>query len=494
MSTKTNTKEEVREKRQQKREDARIESQRRRSNHDALMIEFQPDAVEIERRSVPGGARWTLYTVVALISSTVAWACWAQVDQVVIAQGKLITTESPVIIQTASTAPVREMLVNFGDRVKAGDVLATLDPTFSEADVKQLESRNTSLSAKVARLKAERKSIDFELSQYADDPDWLLQKQVFLERKNEYSAKQHEFDAERNKLLVQQENNEREIEQSIKNYSDYREYEAKIKALAARGSKSDSDLLSRRLQTGDARMKVVSNKSRKLELVRELESLKTRREAYVASWRAQTASELVAATDELTTTEQELNKATRARELVQLTVPENLDYKDFVVFEVADRSVGSVLRPGEPLFKLVPIDVPMELEVEVAGKDIAKVQSVALVPTEGQKLPRGSEVRIKLASFPYQKHGTLQGVVRAISEGSFEKQAAGPGGAISTGETTYKARVRLLDPIELDQTPANFRLMPGMAATAEIKVGRRRVIQYFVYPLIRYLDSSIREP
>ncbi len=485
----------VKEKRQQKRHDARLESQRRRSNHDALMNEFQPDAVEIERQSVPGGARWTLYTVVALISSAVAWACWAQVDQVVIAQGKLITTESPVIIQTASTAPVREMLVNFGDRVKAGDVLATLDPTFSEADVKQLEARKTSLSAKVARLKAERTGIDFDLSEYADDPDWLLQKQVFLERKNEYQAKQQEFDAERNKLLVQQQNNDREIEQSIKNYGDYRQYEAKIKALAERGSKSDSDLLSRRLQTGDARMKVVSNKSRKLELVRELESLSTRREAYVASWRATTVSELVAATDELTTTQQELNKATRARELVQLTVPENLDYKDFVVFEVADRSVGSVLRPGEPLFKLVPIDVPMELEVEVAGKDIAKVQSVASVPTEGQKLPNGSEVRIKLASFPYQKHGTLEGVVRTISEGSFEKQATGPGGgAISTGETTYKARVRLLDPIELDDAPANFRLMPGMAATAEIKVGRRRVIQYFVYPLIRYLDSSIREP
>ena len=441
MSTQANnTKENVKEQRHQKRQDARLESQRQRSNHDKLLIEFQPDAVEIERRSVPGGARWTLYTVVALMTTAVAWACWAQVDQVVIAQGKLITTESPVIIQTSSTAPVHEMLVNFGDRVKAGDVLATLDPTFSEADVKQLAARETSLSAKVARLRAERAGTGFDLGQHQNDPDWLLQKQVFLERKNEYLAKQQEFDAERNKLLVQQENNEREIEQSLQNLKDYRQYETKIKALAARGSKSESDLLSRRLQTGEARMEVVSHKSRRLELVRELESLLTRREAYVAGWRSQTASELVDATDQLTTTEQELNKAMRARELVQLTVPENLDYKDFVVFEVADRSVGSVLQPGEPLFKLVPIDVPMELEIEVAGKDIAKLQAIASLPTDDQKLPSGSEVRIKLASFPYQKHGTLEGVVRTISEGSFEKQAAGPsGGAISTGETTLQS-------------------------------------------------------
>jgi HlyD family secretion protein len=176
---------------------------------------------------------------------------------------------------------------------------------------------------------------------------------------------------------------------------------------------------------------------------------------------------------------------------VELIVPEDLPYKEFVVFEVAEKSVGSTMQPGEPLFKLVPVGVPMEAEVEIQGKDIARIKVATEAEIESGKFPFGADARVKLHSFPYQKHGTLDGAVRAISEGSFEKQLPGGG---SSGITTYKARIQLLDPEKLENVPDNFRLMPGMAVTVEIKVGRRRVIEYFLYPLLRYLDESIREP
>ena len=60
--------------------------------------------------------------------------------------------------------------------------------------------------------------------------------------------------------------------------------------------------------------------------------------------------------------------------------------------------------------------------------------------------------------------------------------------------TTYKARVKILDPEQLERVPENFRLMPGMTATAEIKVGKRKVIEYLLYPLFRYMNEAIREP
>jgi HlyD family secretion protein len=149
-------------------------------------------------------------------------------------------------------------------------------------------------------------------------------------------------------------------------------------------------------------------------------------------------------------------------------------------------------QPGQPLLKLIPIDVPLEAEIEIFGKDIARIREATeeQIRSGGQNLPQGSEVRVKLVSFPFQKHGTLRGVVRKISEDSFEKEEAK--GIASL--TTYKVRVQLLEPIELDNVTDNFRLMPGMATTGEIKVGTRRVIDYFLYPLIRYLDESIREP
>jgi len=91
----------VQEQRQLRRETARNEAVRQRRNQDRLLTEFQPDAVEIETRSVPFGAPLTLYTVIALLVTAVAWACWAEVDKIVTAQGKLITVNPPVVIDTS---------------------------------------------------------------------------------------------------------------------------------------------------------------------------------------------------------------------------------------------------------------------------------------------------------------------------------------------------------------------------------------------------------
>ncbi len=491
----------VKEQRHRKRVEARTEGIRQRESNNALLNEFQPDAVEIEHRSVPGGARWTLYTVVALMIAAIAWSSWAEVDRIVTAQGKLITTQPDVVIQTVVTTPIRTMHARFGDQVNAGDVLATLDPTFSAADLKQLRSKSSGLQCKIARMTAEKDNKDFSIAGHEDDPDWLLQRQVFMERKNEYAAKLNEFEADSAKITIQRQNNLVEIDQKKAAYEDYREYEKTIERLAKRGSKSTEDMLSRRLQTNQAKTDYINLKSRSRELVQEVDTLNARREVYEAQWRSELVSDLALATQELDQTSEELSKAVRSNELVELKVPEDLPFKRFVVFEVADRSVGSVLRPDEPLFRLVPIDVPLEVEVEVAGRDISKIRAAsteqmaeamkAFNDDREPELPEGSRVSVKLASFPFQKHGTLEGVVRTISEGSFEKNAAN---GASTGVTMYKARIRLEDSVMLDDVPDNFRLMPGMTTTAEIKVGRRRVIEYFLYPLLRYQSESIREP
>lgn len=499
----------VKEQRHRRRVEARTEDLRQRESNNALLVEFQPDAVEIEKRSIPGGARWTLYTVVVMMITTIAWSSWAEVDRIVTAQGKLIPTQPDVIIQTAITTPIRSMHVRFGDQVVAGDVLATLDPTFSEADLKQLKSKQAALETKIARLTAEKDGTDFSVDQHNDDPGWLLQRQVFLERANEYAAKLNEFLAEVEKNEIQRANNKVEIDQQKLTYEDLKEYRDTIKRLVERGSKSSEDMLNRRVQTNQAKTQYITLVSRGRELARESETLAAQKNVYVAQWRSEIVSELASTMQELKQTEEELSKAIRSNELVELKVPDDLPFKKFVVFDVADRSVGSVLRPGDPLFRLVPIDVPLEAEVEIAGRDISKIRTASPLEinraiesrtrnqdknrndTSDSDLPTGSRVSVKLASFPFQKHGTLEGVVRTVSEGSFEK--TGPGGS-STGITTFKARIQLLDPVTLDDVPKNFRLMPGMTTTAEIKVGQRRVIDYFLYPLLRYQSESIREP
>ena len=170
-------------------------------------------------------------------------------------------------------------------------------------------------------------------------------------------------------------------------------------------------------------MKVLQSQSRALELEKEIESLRTRKDAFLATWRAETVSKLVEAHEKFVEIEQDLEKAQQSNTFVSICVPDSLPYKDFVVIEVSDNSVGSVMEPGEPLFKLIPIGVPVEAEVEVAGKDIARLREASQSEIESGNLPNGSEVRVKLDSFPFQKHGTLNGVIRKISEDSFVKES-----------------------------------------------------------------------
>ena len=148
----TDLKESVKEQRFQQRKLARLEAFQDRQQHDRILNEFQPDAVEIEKGSVPGGARWTLYTVIVLLAAGIAWSCWAQVDEIVVGEGKLITTIPPILVDTKLASPIRSINIKFGDTVKAGQVIATLDPTFSESDVENLEAKKNLMLALQARL------------------------------------------------------------------------------------------------------------------------------------------------------------------------------------------------------------------------------------------------------------------------------------------------------------------------------------------------------
>ena len=484
-------KEQVQAERLRRRKDARIEHVRKRAKHERTITEFQPDAVEIEERSVPGGARWTLYTVIALMVAFVLWSCWAEVDEIVKGQGKLITTESTVVVQSFQSAPIHSIDVRFGQRVKAGQVVATLDNTFSKADQSQLNAQMNSVSATIGRLTAELEGTEFSITGHENDRDWKTQSTLFRERKSSFRAELEKFGADIEKLKVRMQNTQSDILFAEQEVGKYKEVEATRKRLAARDSMSPVQVMSAELQRLTSQKTLLNSRNALREWTADLKAKGKERNSFVANQRAQIADELLKANQELSTIEQEINKANRMGELLELKVPTDSGHDEFVVFEVAELSVGSILQQGQPLFKLIPVDVPLEAEVEVAGRDVAKVRVLDELPADG-KMPSGTRVTLKLTAFDYQDHGTLSGYVRTVSEGVFEKQ--GQPGAGGGPPATFKARVRLIEPTMLENVPSDFRLMPGMSTTAEIKVGKRRVIQYFLYPLLRYLDEGFREP
>src|SRR5215472_15831554 len=154
-------------------------------------IDFQSDARKIDERRPPWVARATLYVLVAVIIVAGIWAAVAKVDRIVVAPGKLVTTASTIVVQPLETSVVRSLNARVGDIVRKGDPLATLDPTFSEADAAQLRGKIVSLSAQIERLAA-------ELDERPFVPKWLddearLQATIWTRRNEQNKAKLASF-------------------------------------------------------------------------------------------------------------------------------------------------------------------------------------------------------------------------------------------------------------------------------------------------------------
>jgi HlyD family secretion protein len=177
--------------------------------------------------------------------------------------------------------------------------------------------------------------------------------------------------------------------------------------------------------------------------------------------------------------EQAYAKARLHNDLILLTAP-----RDSVVLSVATVSAGSVVTRAEPLIHLVPMDVPLSVEVQIAGIDSGDVRP-------------GDEVTIKFDSLPYLQYGMGRGIVRSISADSFNPEALvqDTGSSLPTRPSTlyYKADIAI-DELQLHDTPPGFRLMPGMPVTADVKVGTRSVLAYFGARIHPVAYESIREP
>jgi hemolysin D len=154
---------------------------------------------------------------------------------------------------------------------------------------------------------------------------------------------------------------------------------------------------------------------------------------------------------------------------------------DSVVLEVAHVSVGSVVREAETIFVLAPRNSALEAEVNdnVETKDIAEIAV-------------GQLARLKFDSFPLQKFGTGSGRVRVISKDAFSPEPE-KGGAAHPSRSFYRVRIDIRN-VRLRGEPDKTRMIPGITLTAEMNVGNRTVISRFLYPLLRGLDESIREP
>jgi hemolysin D len=448
-------------------------AQQRNRPPDALIRIFQSEVGEVREDPEPAQLRLTLHVLAGLFVALLAVSVFMQMNRVVTSvAGQIVTTEPTIVLQALDPSIIKSLDVQEGERVKGGQILATLDPTFAAADVDAATLQIASLDAQIARAEAELANQDFNppLGTTPEAAYMVLQRAYYLQRKGQFEAQLHAYDEQiaQNKATI------RKLKDDFAHYDDRVKISQEIENMRASLAASQVGSRLNLLSATDQRLEVLRNmdfdRNGLAESEHQLAATIANRDAFVEQWNGQVSQELVTARNTLDATRQQLAKAAKHKDLVRLEAPE-----DAVVLKLAKLSVGSVLKEADPFISLAPLKSPVESEVHISARDIGFVRP-------------GDGATVKLDPFNFVEHGTASGYVRWISEGAFSQDDNG-----NAVDPYYKARIAMTE-VKLSAVPDSFRLVPGMTLTADINVGSRSVFMYVLKGVIRSVNEAMREP
>jgi HlyD family secretion protein len=445
----------------------------RNPERDALLRIFRSEVDEVRESREPGQLRLTLYVLAGLFIALLAISALMQLNRVVTSSaGQIVTTEPSIVLQALDAAIIKSLDVQEGERVRRGQLLATLDPTFAAADVSAAASQIASLEAQISRAEAElaRRDFDPPLATGPEAAYTVLQRAYYVQRKAQFEAQLRAYDEQ----IAQNRATIRKLKDDLAHYDDRVKISQEIEGMRASLAASQVGSRLNLLTATDQRLEILRtqdfDRNSLVENEHQLASTIANRDAFVEQWSGQVSQELVTARNTLDNTRQQLAKASRHQDMVRLEAPD-----DAVILKLAKLSVGSVLKEADPLITLAPLHSPDEAEVHIATREIGFVRP-------------GDPATVKLDPFSFVEHGTASGYVRWISEGAFSQDDNG-----SAVDPYYKARISLTE-VKLTGVPESFRLVPGMTLTADINVGSRSVFMYVLKGVIRSANEAMREP
>jgi hemolysin D len=443
----------------------------------SAVLEYESPTAALLAMPVKLAARSMLWTVISLLAACATAAALIPIDMVVTASGRVVALQPTVVVQPLETAIVRAINVREGQVVRAGEVLARLDPTFSAADAGALDAQVRSFQAEVDRLNAEASNTPYRPS--TSDSAAAVQAAMYGQRQALYRSQLESYTQKINSLQAQLTRSQGDI----KAFTERLEIAADIEARRKELERLQVGSLMNRLVAQDQRVEMQRNLSDATSSAerasRDLQQMMAEREAFEQQWKAQLSQELHERSRSLNDAQENLRKASLRHQLVELRADQ-----DAVVLTVAKVSVGSVMQSGDQFITLVPLASPLEVEARVAGSDAGYVH-------EGEK------VTVKFDTFPYVQYGVADGSVRTVSADSFigaeETQRSAISSLSQQAPAFYKARIAIGE-IKMHDVPGGFQLKPGMPVTADIKVGRRNILTYLFARVLPIGLEGMREP
>ncbi len=442
------------------------------------LLEFESPSASLIARPIRVGIRYTIWSLAIVMIALLVIAGTVPIDRVVTTHGRIVPRSPNIVVQPLDTSIVRSIDVREGEFVKKGQLLAQLDPTFAVADEVSLAERVTSLGAEVARLRAEAAG-----RTYLSDgsPSGNLQAEIDAQRHAEYTFKVETYNQRIDSAKAK-------VAQAAADITSYTQRLAVARAIEQKRVELE------KLQVG-SQLSTLAAQDNRVEMerslavaqtdaagsARDLAALRAERDAYIQQFKGDISSQLQSQTRKLTQARADLAKAKLRRRLVQLRADRNA-----LVLSIAPVSVGSVLQSGEQFITLVPANAKLEIDTVLSGQDAGFVHA-------------GQPVRIKFDSFPYFTYGTATGVVRVVSPDSFHAPnvvqgvVTRPHNTTPFGEVYYRVRIDIRQ-MHMRNLPADFRLAPGMPVTADVKIGKRTMLQYMLSSVIPATTQGMREP
>ncbi|HVO81526.1 MAG TPA: HlyD family type I secretion periplasmic adaptor subunit [Terriglobales bacterium] len=439
-----------------------------RLSHEA---EFLPAALALQETPVSPAPRATMWLLMLFSFCALLWAIFGWVDIVATASGKLVPNDRTKVIQPMETAVIRAIYVTDGQPVKPGDVLVELDDTTATADTLRLANDLTAARLQAARARGLLAAITQGAAPKIEgiegiDSARVAQEQRVLEGEHaELSARLAQLDADKTKREAELRSTQEIVRKLEQTAPIARQRAEDFKGLVEKNFVARHGYLEREQARIEQEADLASQRSRLNELMAALQEAKHQKTTLIAETRRATLDSLNEAEQKSVAARQELVKAETRAKLMKLTAPVEGE-----VQQLAVHTVGGVVTPAQPLMMIVPKDNPLEIEAFVENKDIGFVNP-------------GQEAEIKIETFPFTKYGTLHGQITQVSNDAINDEKRG---------LIYSARVQPeRNTMQVEGKTVN--LSPGMAVTVEFKTGKRRVIEYFLSPLIQHASESLHE-
>jgi hemolysin D len=416
--------------------------------------QFQPMLAEIEEDPGSPLGPLTFWAVVAVFGFFLIWSIMGQVDVVVSARGKVVPSGQVKLIQPLNGGVVGEILVKEGDLVHQGQPLVIIDPSTTAPQLASSQETLAHVQAEQSRLQAATGQGSFASDSGTQSRLYsaslaALTKQLQAKEKalaglsQQMQAKLVDAQMTRETLAINQQK------------------EVRLQAVKDIIAREDYEKVQTEIITGQNKLKALAHELEQLRF--QQQQIQEEMAFLKEEFESKSLTELSDKEKQITQLKASIQESSFKHARQTLVAP-----VDGYVHELFIHTVGGVVTPAQKILSIVPLKAPLDIEAIVANKDIGFVKV-------------GMPVAIKVDTFDFQKYGTLKGKVTRIDPDSKDDPKQGP---IYTMHVSPEQQQLFVD--------GHWQaLKAGLSVTGEVKTGKRRIIEFFIYPLIKHLDEGL---